>query len=225
MRILVIIFFSLTISLSSSTEIYAASNLLLQCLAKEESLLHKEKAQGVLYKLNQEFINELATSNDIALKKNFVDEICNSKKHSPSVGLLRLLLIKESDIYDLSLSEVDPTMRPFKMGYINEFQKQVPRIFIQYISGLQSEMATADCLAKAIPEIAFFNERLKYLEEEMSTHEVMKDKAKIEKIFTKLQNIKAIKENCDHQADILLRPKVKKKEGTNLKTPEITQGH
>ncbi|MBC7541032.1 MAG: hypothetical protein H7281_19595 [Bacteriovorax sp.] len=207
---------SLIVSLSYGTPVQAAPNLLLQCLAKEESLLHKEKSQGVLYRLNQEFLNELATSNDIALKKNFVDEICNSKKHSPSVGLLRLLLLKESDIYDLSLSEVDPTMRPFKMGYINEFQKQVPRFFIQYISGLQSEMATSDCLAKAIPEIAVFNERLKYLEEEMSTHEVLRDKSRIDKIFTKLQNINSIKENCDRLAAGRSRRKVKKKESTNF---------
>ena len=216
MRIRSIILLLLFIAISFGTEIYAASNLLLQCLAKEESLLHKQNAQGVLYRLNQEFINELATSNDIALKKNFVDEICNSKIHSPSVALLRLLLLKESDIYDLSLSEVDPTMRPYKMGYINEFQKQVPRLFIQYISGLQAEMATPDCLSKAIPEIAFFNERLKYLEEEMSIHEVMKDKNKITKIFTKLQNRGAIKINCEHQKAKSLKTKVKKKESTNL---------
>lgn len=211
-----LLLFSFILSLSYGTEIFAAPNLLLQCLAKEESLLHKEKAQGVLYKLNQEFINELASSNDIALKKNFVDEICHSKKHSPSVGLLRLLLLKESSIYDLALSEVDPMIRPFKMGYINEFQKQVPRLFIQYISGLQSEMATPDCLTKAIPEISVFSDRLKHLEEEMSTHKVIRDKNKIELIFTKLQNIKTIKENCEHQQAMLLRSKMKKKKGTDL---------
>lgn len=179
------------------TQIYAAPNLLLQCLAKEESLLHKEKNQGALYRLNQEFINELASSNDIALKKNFIDEICQSKKHSPSVSLLRLLLLKESDIYDLSLSEIEPAMRPFKMGYINEFQKQIPRLFVQYISGLQAEMATPDCLSTAIAELQTFNERLKYLEEEMGTHEMIKDKNRIDLIFTKLQNIKSIQKNCE----------------------------
>ena len=178
------------------TEIFASQNILLQCLAKEETLLHKQKSQSALYHLNQDFLNELASSNDIALKKNYVDEICNSTKHSPSVGLLRLLLIKESDIYDLSLSEVDPSMRPFKMGYINEFQKQVPGLFIQYIAGLQAEMATPHCLEKAIPEIKVFNERLKYLEEEISAHEVIRDKGRIEKIFSKLQDIKKIKADC-----------------------------
>lgn len=206
-------------ALFSSSEIYAAPNLLLQCLAKEETQLHKEKAQGALYHLNQDFLNELASSNDIALKKNFIDEICLAKKHSPSVGLLRLLLIKESDIYDLSLSEVESSMRPFKMGYINEFQKQVPRLFIQYISALQSEMATPDCLEKAIPELKQFNERLKYLEEEMSAHEMIKDKTKIEKIFKKLENIKSIQSGCaaiaKKRSETLLN-KMKKKEDTAL---------
>lgn len=200
----------------SSAEIYAAApNLLLQCLAKEETELHKEHSQGAIYHLNQDFLNELASSNDIALKKNFVDEICLSKKHSPSVGLLRLLLVKESDIYDLSLSEVDPSMRPFKMGYINEFQKQVPRLFIQFISSLQSEMATPDCLEKNIPELKFFNERLKYLEEEMSTHDIMKDKSKIEKIFTKLENIKSIRKSCE-----LLAKKRSRKRSSEMKKKE-----
>jgi hypothetical protein len=183
-----------------TTEIFAAANPLLQCLAKEENQFHKEKSQGTLYRLNQDFINELASSNDITLKRQYIDEVCNGRIHSPSVALLRLLMIKESDIYDLSLTEVDAQMRPFKMGYINEFQKQVPHIFVRFISGLQSETATADCLPKAIPELKFFNERLKYLEDEMSAHEMVKDKNKIEAIFKKLQNLKSIKANCEKLA-------------------------
>ena len=216
MRKLIILFFGIALSLSYGTEIFAADNLILQCLAKEEAQFHKDKVQGIVYRLNQEFINELATSNDSALKKNYVDEICHSSKHSPSVGLLRMLLLKESDIYDLSLSAVDPAMRPFKMSYIKEFQKQIPRLFIQYISGLQAEMATPDCLTKAIPELVFFNERLKYLEEEMSTHEVMRDKNKILNIFVKLQNINSIKANCANQEKMQSNKKMKKKEGANF---------
>lgn len=196
-----------------SSDIYAAPNLLLQCLAKEETALHKEKSQGALYRLNQDFLNELASSNDITLKKNFVDEICASKKHSPSVGLLRLLLLKESDIYDLSLSEVESSMRTLKMAYFNEFQKQVPRLFVSYISGLQAEMPTAHCLDKAIAELNFFNERLKYLEEEVSIHEVMKDKKKIDAIFTKLEKLSSIRKACEKEAQkaqAQLRRQVKK---------------
>lgn len=217
------VFFLMSLALGlvlSSSDISAAPNLLLQCLAKEETQLHKQKSQGALYRLNQDFLNELASSNDITLKKNFVDEICTpgkqALKHSPSVGLLRLLLIKESDIYDLSLSEVESSMRSFKMAYISEFQKQVPRLFVQFVSGLQAEMPTSDCLARAIPELEFFNERLKYLEEEVTIGEVMKDKKKIDRIFTKLETLPKIKAGCVAVAKKRDLKQVKKKENTSL---------
>ena len=188
--------FFLIAFIGHSAETLAAPNMLLQCLAKEEELLHKKPLQNALFRLNQEFVNELASSNDINLKKNYVDEICASKNFSPSVGLLRLLLMKEHELYDLSLSGVEVTMRPFKMGYINEFQKQVPRMFIQYLAGLQSELALPDCLERAIPELTGFNEKIKYLEEELSTHQLITQKNKIDAIFKKLINFESIKTKC-----------------------------
>jgi hypothetical protein len=186
----------LTVSVGHSSTVLAAPNLLLQCLAKEEESLHKKTVQNALFRLNQEFVNELAGSNDINLKKDYVDQICHSKTYSPSVGLLRLLLIKEHELYDLSLSGVEPNMRPFKMGYINEFQKQVPRMFIQYLAGLQSELATPYCLEEAIIELKGFNEKIKYLEEELSTHQLITQKNKIDAIFVKLQKYHEIKKKC-----------------------------
>ena len=188
--------FMLTVSLGYSAHTYAAPNLLLQCLAKEEESLHKKEIQNSLFRLNQEFVNELASSNDINLKKKYVDEICHSKEYSPTVGLLRMLLMKEHEIYDLSLSGVDASMRPFKMGYINEFQKQVPRMFIQYLAGLQSELATPYCLENAIPELKGFNEKIKYLEEEQTTHQLITQKSKLETIFKKLKGFHEIKRKC-----------------------------
>jgi hypothetical protein len=192
--------FSLTLLLITvlgySAEIYAAPNLLLQCLAKEEEKLNKRGTQNALYRLNQEFVNELASSNDINFKKSYVDEICNSHSYSPSVALLRLLLIKEHELYDMSLSGVDASMRPFKMGYINEFQKQVPRMFINYLASLQSELATPDCLEKNIKELQGFNEKIKYLEEEQSTHQLITQKNHIDTIFIKLKNFNEFKAKC-----------------------------
>ncbi len=186
----------LTAIIGYSYEIKAAPNLLLRCLAIEEASLHKKEIQNALFRLNQEFVNELASSNDINLKKKYVDEICQSRDFSPSVGLLRLLLIKEHEIYDLSLSSIDINMRPFKMGYINEFQKQVPRMFIQYLSGLQADLATPNCLIKAIPELKGFIEKIRYLEEEVSTHHLIIDKKRISIIFTKLKKFHEIKRQC-----------------------------
>lgn len=174
----------------------AAPNLLLQCLAKEEEALHKKEVQNALFRLNQEFVNELASSNDINVKNEFVYEICHSKEYSPSVGLLRMLLIKEHQLYDMNFSSVDVNMRPFKMGYINEFQKQVPRMLIQYLAGLQSELATPYCLENAIPELKGFNEKIKYLEEDLTTHQLITQKNKIDSIFIKLKKFHEIKLRC-----------------------------
>lgn len=205
----------LTLMAGYTAEVYAAPNMLLQCLAKEEERLHKKEQQNALFRLNQEFVNELASSNDINLKKNYVDQICSSRDFTPSVGLLRLLLIKEHELYDLSLSGVDASMRPFKMGYINEFQKQVPRMFIQYLAGLQSELATPDCLEKAIPELSGFSEKIKYLEEELSTHQLITQKNKIETVFNKLKNFDSIKKNCAIIAKKRLNA-LKKKQNSQL---------
>jgi hypothetical protein len=179
-----------------SAEMHAAPNMLLRCLAKEEDRLNTKPTQNALYRLNQEFVNELAATNDINFKKTYVDQICNSKDYSPSVGLLRMLLLKEHELYDLSLSSVDPAMRPFKMGYINEFQKQVPRMFINYLSGLQAELATPYCLEKNITELKGFNEKIKYLEENLTTHQLITQKDKIDSIFKKLKNFSEIKSKC-----------------------------
>jgi hypothetical protein len=174
----------------------AKQNKLLRCLAKEEEILFKKTKQDALYRLNQEFVNELASSNDISIKNNYLNEICQSRTYSPSVSLLRLLMLKEHEVFDLSLSEIDPQLRPFKMGYIYEFQKQVPRIFISYISALQLEMSTANCLEKRIPELKGLSENLKHLEMETTTRSLMANKKKIEAIFVKLQALKAIKKSC-----------------------------
>lgn len=205
----------LTLIIGYSTEIHATPNMLLRCLAKEEEKLTKKNTQNALYRLNQEFVNELASSNDIMLKKTYVDQICYSKEYSPSVGLLRLLLLKEHELYDLSLSGVDASMRPFKMGYINEFQKQVPRMLINYLSGLQAELATPDCLEKNISELKGFNEKIKYLEENLTTHQLITQKDKLDSIFKKLKGFYEIKLKCKAIAQ-KKESRLKKKQNSQL---------
>jgi hypothetical protein len=200
-----------------SAEILAKDNLLLHCLAREEEKLHREKNLSIIYKLNQNFINEFATSNDIAIKKNYVDEICNPKAaFPPSVGLLRILLLKENDVFDLSLTGVDASMRPYKMAYIRELLKQVPHFFISYLAGVQIDMPDAKCLGLAIPEIPAFNERIKYLEEEITIHEILEQKSKIESIFNGLKNLAEIKKNCGK-----IRPKQKAPEAPKKPKPVL----
>jgi hypothetical protein len=195
-------------------ETFAAPNLVLQCLAKEESQLHKSNDQGANYHLNQDLINELAGSNTIYFKKKFIDEICSSKNFSPSISLLKLLLTKETSIFDLSAENSESSEGSFRLNFIREFQKQAPRLLIQYLAGIQGEMATANCLEVAIPETKTIFDRMKYLEEEISFNDIVKDKKKLEIIFNKLEGLSSIRKKCQKDFELTqkkLSKKVQKK--------------
>lgn len=176
-------------------------NELLICLAKEEESLHKKKSQSALYHLNQIFINEIASANDIAINKKYLPEVCQNKEYSPSVAFLRLLLLKNKEIYELNTSGKGSELHLFLTGRIDEFQKMIPQIFIQYISLLQQELATPHCLENAINEIKAFNQKFKHLEAELSFREIVSEKSTIENIFKKLLKYHEIKKNCQIEAE------------------------
>lgn len=174
-------------------------NRILQCLAKEEERIIKNKLDFSIAKLNQELVNELAASNDIMIKDSYVDDICEHPFYSPSVNLLRLLLIKENEVYDLTFDNMERAQKEFKLSYIADFRKQVPNIFVTYISTLNAQMPDAHCLQRHVPEIKKFNEKMKYLENEITTKSLIQDKKQIEAIFMKLRNVKEIKKLCENE--------------------------
>lgn len=189
-------FFLNLMLLISFKEVQASQNKLLQCLAKEEERIHKNKVHFSQAKLNQDLVNELASSNDILIKEKYLEEICNNPSFPPSVNLLRHLLIYENEIYDLRFTGLEESMKSFKISYINEFKKQVPNIFITYVSSINAQMPDAYCLERHIPEIKKFNEKVKYLEDELTINDLIKDKKQIKAIFNKLTSAKKIKEKC-----------------------------
>ncbi len=189
MRLLLFIF------LIQISTVWAKTNPLIRCLAKEEASFHAKKIQNAYSVLNQSFINEFASNNDISLKPQYIDELC-SKNKGMSLYLLELLLTKETEIYDLQSVRENAQLSNYKSGFIQEFQKQVPHLLIAFIGNIKIELDDPYCINKVIPEIGFFEERMKYLEEEISIHEVFNDKNKIKRIFTKLNNFEALKKSC-----------------------------
>jgi hypothetical protein len=180
-------------------ELQAEPNLVLQCLAKEEARLHKNNDHGSSYRLNQDLLNELAGSNTIYFKKKYVDEICQNRAFSPSVSLLKLLLTRETSIFDFSTENLESSEGSFRLNFIREFQKQAPRLLVQYLAGIQGELPTSNCLENAIPETKSIFERMKYLEEEISFNDIVKDKKKLESIFIKLSKLSTIKIKCQKE--------------------------
>lgn len=169
-------------------------NPLLVCLGNEEERLHLSKTSGPIYRLNQLFINEFAGANDIRLKNEYLKQTCASKSFSPSVVLLRLLVIKGTSIFELG--ELDLHQK----GMAEDLTERSGHIFFSYLAGLQGLTADPQCLNKKIPEIKEFSDRFQYLESDISEQQILHDNKKIDHIFNKLKNFNKIMQECEKEA-------------------------
>ena len=100
----------------------ALPTTLLQCLGKEEQIIHQNKIEGPIYYLNQAFILELTALDQLPLKKEKLEEILDSKvelsfKLAPKI--LGGIIIKiDNKMFDASLAS--------KFNYLtNAVQEQI----------------------------------------------------------------------------------------------------
>ena len=179
----------------TSASIAAPLNPLIECLGKEELKLHKSKKTGPVYKLNQLFLNDLVSAGDISLKEKYFKRVCINPKFTPSVDLMREILISD-DIFILSKEVINVSIRNFQLSTIEEIKRVIPHIFFSYLSSLQAQTATPNCLTKYIPELKYFQDQFKYLESELETSPLLNEKKKILNIFDALTRFPEIKRKC-----------------------------
>ncbi|OFZ26578.1 MAG: hypothetical protein A2381_12685 [Bdellovibrionales bacterium RIFOXYB1_FULL_37_110] len=178
-------------------------NPLLYCLGDEEEYLHKNKIVGAVYKINKIFIEEFSLFNQIFLKNHYLQEICfASKAYSPSINLLKHLLLNGEEIFEIRTSSIllnTISLRSSIQGLV----AKSPNIFLNWISEIQTGAPSHDCLDKYIPQLADLKFKVKYLEEEpdVGINAFFKDTKTIESIFNQLKNLDRIFEKCkkDHQ--------------------------
>jgi len=174
------------------------SNELLKCLGKEEWFIHKKKLSGPLYKLNQTFTNEVAGSNSLVVKKKYLKKICNPIDNSSSVTFLKLALLHGLDIYKSSSSE-DEKLKALRKSNLQNFNDKIPLVFFDYLSQLQSLTDYPHCMKENIPELNYYLERYKHLQNEFSASKLMNDKSKIIAIFEKLNHFDKYLKKCNRQ--------------------------
>lgn len=201
------IFLTITLCLISLRLFAAPLNPLVGCLGKEEQALHKQKRTGPVYKLNQLFLNDLVSAGDITLREAPFKKVCVNYVFTPSVDLMREILLDGEKIFILSRSITNKNIRNFQLSAIEEIERVIPHIFFSYISDLQARTATPDCLNKYIPGLRFIQNRFKYLESEITPGELLKDKARIKGIFKALKSYPEIRKKC--RADKVERDKKK----------------
>ncbi len=189
---------------------------LLNCLGEEEELLFKQKTLGADYKLNQWFIIYFAAASKIQLKEKFYNEICEKQNKqnselSISTKLLRAIIVNGPLIFTINGDESATIKLLFPIDK-EELNSAMARLFFQYITAVQAEAATHNCLEKYIPEITYFADRLKFLESDLDSKTLLgkEELPRIEKIFSALKNINDIYKKCE--ADFVIEQKKRKKQ-------------
>ncbi len=171
-------------------------NPLMKCLGDEEKRLYETKDQGPLYYLNKELIGLFLLFNEVQLKENYFNEVCQTKNHSTSHELLKLLLVKQEKIFVVPKAVLNATEAGNRDSFFIDMEQQIPQIFIKYISMIQGGTKHPHCLEDEIPELKEFLNKVKYLEGSVSFELIIRENNVIDKIFDKLRNITDISLKC-----------------------------
>ena len=189
--------FILIWSLASNYSIVSAStNTILKCLGAEEAKIHKQKISGPIYKLNQWFINQFARIANTNIKQTYLKKICVENNNFISLDLLELILIEGKNIFPNKISSSTYTITNLELESILD---KAPHLFFNFITDIQSLAPTSNCMEKHIPEIKYFSERFLYLEEEIDTKNVLKNKTMLKNAFKKLKKSDAILKKCERE--------------------------
>ncbi len=170
---------------------------ILKCLGTEELILHQKKLTGPLYSLNQKFINEMSSWAQINIKTAQLANICKNNQFSPSVNLLRHFLIYGKSFFEIRTYQRSVSNIAMQKSLLNSLMLKVPNIFFSYLASLQGLADDPHCLNEKIPELNYFIYQFKYLEDEISFKQLLKDKKKLGEIFKKIKNLDNILKSCE----------------------------
>jgi len=173
------------------------NNPILCCLAHEEQALNDAHiASGPLYKLNNNLIDEMRNIDQMWPTPEQEQKICHHRDFSPSVALLRALLVDGMDVFvKASDDPLENSEGNLQNATAIGLVERAPRIFFDYISALQSGMDVPNCLNKHIPELMKFQNRLLDLENERVPG-VLIDPTQVKIIFAKLRNLDTYAKDC-----------------------------
>ena len=153
----------------------------LVCLGKEELSIHRNHKNGAIYHLNRILVNRMASGKKPVLTGQYRKKICGAGVRSPSIALLKHLLLSGNRIFVGSLESV-PSEREALMA------------FFTFLLKIQEMAPDHLCLEKNLPHYSHFIHRHKYLEEEGLT--LLREKDKLEKMFKVLERTDALLAKC-----------------------------
>jgi hypothetical protein len=206
MKCLVIILLCLTSGLSFANR---DERQLLKCLGSEEKRFHLKKETGPLYELNQRLISEMIQIPKAELTTEVFKEICSGATFSASWKLLELTISRGNKIFLLPI-DITGTQRSIAQSMIDDYVESSKEIFLGFVSQVQAQAPSAECLSEEIPVLDKFFTDIKYLQEDVDIQQIFRGRDV--KIFQKLKDYPQAFERC--------RERLKKKLKSESKTPK-----
>ncbi|MBF0315077.1 MAG: hypothetical protein HQK50_13825 [Oligoflexia bacterium] len=182
---------------------------ILKCLGVEEGLIHAQRISGPVYLINAEILNELTVEESIQVKNEYLQKICSFKTFTPSLWILRDLLLRGENIFILTDDAFGGKINPAKATVVQNLIERAPELMVAYITALQALTPLPDCLRNNIPELQEYLTKYNYYENEAGSGQVLYDKKLINAIFNKLEKFDSIYVKC--QADSERLKKLEKK--------------
>lgn len=164
------------------------------CLGQEEVYIHKNKIGGAYSKINQDMISALVQlSDNIVMRPKLEDKVCKQK--FPSIETLKLLLTEKQSPFISQAKRGNIKARAIDKNSLKELKEKSIHIFIDFVNAIQTQMNSAHCLKKKIPELANFYKKLRHTLEDVGLKQIFNEIKDIDTVFQKLQKLK-MNEKC-----------------------------
>lgn len=188
-----VILLTLSFSIAAMAAPKGHDRQILKCLGEEEKRFHLKKETGPVYDLNQRLISEMVQIPGIEITNEDYLVICTGQKYSESWKLLEQSIVKGKKLFTIN-SDVQGMQREMTIGMIDDYVDATKEILLNFISQIQAQAPSANCLKEEIPELDNFFTEIKYLQDEMDIQTLFKGKDL--RIFEKLKNYPLAFEKC-----------------------------
>lgn len=177
--------------LQTST-LFAAGDIL-KCLGTEEKRFHLNKRQGPVYELNQKLISEIIQIPGVTLKPEVLKDVCKPGQFSESWKLLEYTLRKGKSIFAFRKT----ANAELAAGMADDYIEASREILIGFITSIQAEAPSADCLKQEIPKLDEFFYKIKALQEDVDMKQIFENYDV--KIFEELKSYPKAFQNCQRR--------------------------
>ena len=198
--------FVIILNLLMFSSAWGQSSALLKCLGNEEKRLHLAKSLGPLYDLNQRLIAEMIQIPNAQVQSSELSIICSQTKFSESWKLLEASITKGKSLFFIP-ENINGMQRQMTIGMIEDYREAAKEILLNFISQIQAQSPTPECLKEEIPELNNFFIEIKYLQEDVDIQKIFEGKDK--KIFEKLKDYPQAFDKCRERLKKKLKSKSK----------------